>query len=189
VADGVRSLARLPRPELRAALRRSSPFEPPLEVLAEDVLGAEGVIDLVGVDPEGRVVAVLVGEPGQDRELVTRGIAQRAWLRPRLRDWLKLQPALPFQPEAPVSAWLLCASFCPDTVTAAADLGTDFVELFTFRCVQNGSEAAVLVDRVSAPRPVRPRVPTPSPGPGSRFRSGLSEQDLGLSPEEIADFE
>jgi hypothetical protein len=189
VADGLRTLARLPRPELRAALRRSSPFEPPLDIVAEDVLGAEGPIDLVGVDPGGRVVAVLVGEPGEDRELLTRGLAQRAWLRPRLRDWLKLQPALPFSPEAPVAAWLLCASFGPDSLAAAAEIGAELVELFALRCVQNGSEAAVLVDRLSAPPPVRQRASTASPAPGSRFRSGLSEQDLGLSPEEIRDFE
>ena len=96
----LRYVAALPRPELRNALRRAQAFDPPLRILAEDVLGADSSIDFVAVDPDGRVILVLIGEDGEDRELLTRAIAQRAWVRPRIRDeiWLKLWGNLSFNP-------------------------------------------------------------------------------------------
>ena len=48
-------VASLPRPELRNALRRAQAFDPPLRILAEDVLGADAPIDFIAVDPDGRV--------------------------------------------------------------------------------------------------------------------------------------
>lgn len=195
MADGgLRYVASLPRAQLRAALRRSAAFDPPLRILAEDVLGADASIDFVGVDPDGRVVLVLIGEDGEDRELLTRALAQRAWVRPRIRDWLQLAPNLGLRPDAPVVASLLCSSFCPDTLAAAGDLGAQTLWLSSLRCVQNGSEASLLLERLSPPAP---SAPSAEAGPaahatlehGSRFRSGLSADDLQLTAEEIRDFE
>jgi hypothetical protein len=184
-------VAALPRTELRHALRRSQVFDPPLRILAEDVLGADSSIDFIAVDPSGRIVLVLIGEDGQDRELLTRGLAQRAWVRPRVRDWLQLAPTLELASTAPVVACLLCSSFSPETRAAAADLGADVLDLSTLRCVRNGSQAAVLLERVSLPD--RPNTRQASVESGAehsmRFRSGLNAEDLQLTPEEIRDFE
>ncbi len=186
-----RYVAALPRPELRNLLRRAQAFDPPLRILAEDVLGADASIDFVAVDPEGRVVLVLIGEDGEDRELLTRALAQRAWVRPRIRDWLQLAPNLELSASAPVVASLLCSSFSADTRAAAADLGPDVLDLCTLRCVRNGSQATVLLERLSPPRPPigRQAAVDPSLERGARFRSGLSAEDLQLTPEEIRDFE
>jgi len=190
VPDGPRYVGSLPRPLVRAALRRSGTLEPALRVFAEDLLGADATIDLVGVDPEGRVVVVQVGEEGEDRSCVVRALAQRAWVRPRLGDWLQLAPSLPFQPDAPVVAWLLCPRFSPDTLAAARELGSDVIELSTLRGIQNGAEATVLVERVTPARIHTAHEPFPEPPDGgSRFRSGLSQHDLGLGPDERRDFE
>lgn len=190
--DGLRYISSLPRAEVRSALRAGDVLEAPLRIFAEDLLGAEGPIDLVGVDPEGRVVVLLIGDEGEDREGVTRAIAQRAWVRPRLGDWLQLAPSLPFGIDAPVVAWLLCPTFSPETVAAASDLGPEVIELSTLRCVQNGSEATILVERVTPAR-AQPEgdapIPPESRERAARFRSGLSEQDLGLTPDEIHDFD
>jgi hypothetical protein len=187
----LRYVTALPRPELRKALRRAQVFDPPLRILAEDVLGADSSIDFVAVDPDGRVILVLIGEDGKDRELLTRAIAQRAWVRPRIRDWLQLAPNLELSESAPVVASLLCSSFSADTRTAAADLGPDVLDLCTLRCVRNGSEATVLLERLAPPDPTAgvPIAVDPPPQRGTRFRSGLSAEDLQLTPEEIREFD
>ncbi len=184
-------VASLPRAELRNALRRAQAFDPPLRILAEDILGADAAIDFIGVDPGGRVVLVLIGEDGEDRELLTQALAQRAWVRPRIRDWLQLAPNLELSASAPVVVSLLCSSFSGDTLAAAADLGPEVLDLSTLRCVQNGSEATVLLERLS-PRggsPARPASVAPPPTGGSGFRSGLTAEDLQLTPEEISEFD
>ena len=89
-----------PRPELLRQLRlRLGDAAPGLRLLAEGLLGADSPIDFVGIDAEGRAVIILVGDPGGDLELVTRGLAQKAWVGPRLRDWLQLAPKLGVRPE------------------------------------------------------------------------------------------
>ena len=187
----LRYVGALPRPELRNALRRAQAFDPPLRILAEDVLGADSSIDFVAVDPDGRVILILIGEDGEDRQLLTRALAQRAWVRPRIRDWLQLAPNLELSANAPVVASLLCSSFSADTRVAAADLGSDVLELCTLRCVQNGSEVTVLLERLSQPDPAAGRaiaVDLP-PERSTRFRSGLSAEDLQLTLEEIREFD
>ena len=181
----------LPRPALRNALRRAQAFDPPLRILAEDILGADAAIDFIGVDPGGRVVLVLIGEDGEDRELLTQALAQRAWVRPRIRDWLQLAPNLELSASAPVVVSLLCSSFSGDTLAAAADLGPEVLDLSTLRCVQNGSEATVLLERLP-PRggsPAGAAAVAPPPAGGSGFRSGLTAEDLQLTPEEISEFD
>ena len=189
----------LPRTELRKALRRPEAFTPPLRILAEDVLGADSSIDFVAVDPAGRVVLVLIGEEGEDAALLTQALAQRAWVRPRIRDWLKLGPTLEISASAAVVAVLLCPSFSPATRAAVDDLGAEVALLSTFRCIRNGAHATVLVEplehdrtveNTAPPAPTRPppRDPTAADR-SSRFRSGLSEADLGLTPEETREFQ
>ena len=69
------------RAGLRAQLRARLPaLCGPLRILAEETLGAEAPIDLLGVTPEGRLVVVLVGDAGRDLELVGLALAQRAWV-------------------------------------------------------------------------------------------------------------
>ena len=68
---------------LRAALLR---LEPPLEAVAEDVLGIVSRIDLVTRDPDGGVTLVLTAGAGADLARLGEGLAQCAWLAPRLAD-------------------------------------------------------------------------------------------------------
>jgi hypothetical protein len=213
----LRYVGSLPRQELRDALRRARAFDPPLRILAEDVLGADSRIDFVAVDPVGRVVLVLIGDEGEDGEVLTRALANRAWVRPRLRDWLQLGPTLEISANAPVVAAVLCPFFSPATRTAADDLGPEIVQLSSCRSVRSGAVSTVLLERLSAPPPLElaPAPPvastdplpsdpapvfSPSPGPpapdaprearaGSQFRSGLSEEDLGLTAEESREFQ
>ncbi len=83
------------RAELLAQLgSRLTELIPGARLLAERVLGADSRIDFIVAEPSGRVILVLVGEEGQDLELIGRGLAQRAWVEARLRDCLQLAPNL-----------------------------------------------------------------------------------------------
>jgi hypothetical protein len=170
--------------ELRA---RSARLWPALRVIAEEVLGADAIIDWVALEPGGRAIVVLVGDAGQDLELVTRALAQRAWLAPRLRDWLQLAPRIGLRPEAGVRALALCAEFRSEALAAARSLGPEVLSLATYRCVRDGSGVSVLLEvESSAPAAPNGSGPVPAPEP---FRTGLSELDLGLTPEESREFE
>jgi hypothetical protein len=191
--EAIRWVPTLPRKQLRDALRRPHAFDPPLRILAEEVLGADSTIDFVAVDPGGRIVLVLIGDNEDDAALLTRGLAQRAWVKPRLRDWLQLGPSLEISASAPVVAALLSPIFSPETRAAAEAVGPEVVELWVCRCVrfapdQAGSaQASVLLEALSTRTRTATEPPLPSGG-GGRFRSGLSEDDLGLSPEEVREF-
>ena len=88
-------LGSLPRAELRERVRsRMAEFGGALRVIAEDLLGADATIDWIAVDAEGQVVVVLLGHAGRELELIATGVAQRAWVRSRLKDWLMLAPNL-----------------------------------------------------------------------------------------------
>ncbi len=180
----------LPRAELRRALlRHGGGLDPRLRILAEDLLGAGSTIDMVAVDPAGSAVIILIGEEGDDLATFTRGLAHCAWVGPRIPDWLKLAPSLGLDPAAPVRLLLLCPSYADETVAAAASLG-DRVELATTRCVRNGSDAVVLVERRQTPATADPAAAASgSPGTSARFRSGLTEDDLNLTPDEVREFE
>lgn len=187
----LRYIAGLPRQQLRDAIRRAEPFEPKLRILAEDVLGGDTYIDFIAVDPDGRVLLVLIGEEGEDQGLLTQALAERAFVRPRLRDWLQLAPNLGVSATAPVVALLLCPEFSSETRAAAADLGPDVVGLSGLRCIQNGSEVAVLLEPLrlaSMPARRQPAVEA-TPERPARFRSGLSSDDLGLTQQEIREFQ
>lgn len=181
------------RPELRRRVQRNlAALDPSLRVLAEDVLGLATAIDLVSVDGEGRVVLVLIDHENEDLALLTRALAQRDWLAPRLRDWLKLAPDLGVRPDAPVRAVLLAESFQPETRAAARGLGDDVVQLATYRCVQGDPRPAVLLESLST-RHTAGREPAGEPPRNRRqlpaFRSGLHESDLHLSADELRELD
>lgn len=162
-----------------------------LRIVAADLWGEDDRIDFVAADPDGAAVVVLVGGPGDDLELLGRGLAQRAWVEARLADWRKLAPELPLRPEAGTRLLLVCPAFRPLALRAAASLGGR-VRLATCRAIRNGSGRALLVEEVTLPPTAlagpRETAPAPAPAP-SEFRSGLTAEDLGLSDEERSDFE
>ena len=182
-----------PRPELlRQLSARLGELIPGARVLAERILGAESRIDLVALDPTGRVALVLVGADGEDLELVGRGLAQRAWVQARLGDWLQLAPHLGVRPEAGVKIWGICPSIRPEAVAAAAELGPDAFGMAVYRCVHNGSSMEILVEALSGGPPPRAVPPPPStvhPIEAPAFRTGLADADLGLTTGEIREFE
>ncbi len=174
------------RPDLRRAVRtRLADLGLTLRVIAEDLLGADGAIDLVTLDPEGGVVLVLLADDGGDLELVGRALAQRAWVEPRLRDWMQLAPRLGIAADAPVRVLLLAPAFGAAALTAAQALGPAVADLATYRCVRNGGAVEVLLERLRG----RPRADRASAGTLSAFRSGLGDADLSLTPEERSDLE
>ena len=178
------------RSQLVEGLRaRLSEVVPALRLIAEGVLGADSSIDFVGVEPTGRVVLILVGEEGDDLELIGRAVAQRAWVEPRIRDWIQLAPNLGMRPGAGARAVLLCPSFRHETEAAAAALGDRAVSLVRYRCLLNGGNLEILLEPVARevgrgstpPRLDRSALPP--------FRTGLSHEDLGLTAEEYVEFE
>ena len=151
------------------------------------------------VEASGRLVLVVLGDGDRDLELLARGLAQRAWVEPRVGDWLQLAPELGVRPDTGVRLVLIAPRFGGETETAAAALGPDAPELWTYRCVRNGTGVAVLIEaphpaQTAATASARPdAAPEPAPlppeEPAGRFRTGLSEADLGLTPAERREFE
>jgi hypothetical protein len=161
-------------------------------MLAERVRGMTTLIDLVARDSQGNVLIVLIGEEGEAAALLTRALAHRAWLEPRLRDWAQLAPQLDLAPDATVRALLLAPGFDGETRLAAESLTARIVDLATWRYLENEQQRAVLLERVSAEGESASTRVTDAPSnarPAPLFRSGLSESDLGLSPEELHELE
>jgi hypothetical protein len=155
--------------------------------VAENLLGAESRIDFVTVVPEGETRLVLVGEARRDLELVARGLAQRAWVEARLCDWLQLAPELGARPESGVSALLLCPAFGAEAIAAAAgcaDPGR--IHLATLYFAGAGPQLRAWIAPMGRPGA---RSEVARPRPATEFRTGLSDADLGLSPEERAALE
>ncbi len=178
------------RPQLIEGLRaRLDDVGPAVRLIADGVRGADANIDFVGVEPTGRVVLIFVGREGGDLELIGRAVAQRAWVEPRIRDWIQLAPNLGVRPGAGARAVLLCPSFRHETEVAAAALGDQAVSLVRYRCLRNGSSLEILIEPIARevahastpPRPDRSGLPA--------FRTGLSHEDLGLTAEEYVEFE
>jgi hypothetical protein len=196
-----------PRAELITAIREQPDcLGTSLRIVAENILGAGSTIDLVAADREGRLLLVLVGVDGEDMELFTRAIAQRAWVTPRIADWIQLAPGLALRANAPVRALLLSPVYRAETVAAAEAIGPDIIGLATYRWVQAGPATRVLIDLspresegAGTQQGLQPgSSPGNSGGPGSsndaggtgaRFRTGLTEDDLNLSPQEARDFD
>lgn len=186
----LRAVAAPVRADLLGALRaRVASVVPGFEPIAEDVLGADAPIDLVGSDPDGRAVLVLVGGEGDDLELIGRGLAQHAWFTAHVGDWLKLAPELPLRPEAGALVVLLCPAFRPESVAAARAVPVPLFALATLRFLQNGAEVEPLIEPLGSSAPAPPRSAAPPGAPLAPFRTGLTEDDLALSSEEHAEFE
>ncbi len=181
------------RAELLAQLgSRLTELIPGARLLAERLLGADSRIDFVAVEPSGRVILVLVGEEGQDLELIGRGLAQRAWVEARLRDWLQLAPSLGIRPEARIKVWLLCPSIRPESIAAASQVGSDSLAWAVYRCVRNGSRVETLLEIPSAARstPEAPaRAPAEPAAGGTGFRTGLADTDLGITAAEHSELD
>ena len=186
-------MASPPRPELlRHLSARLGELIPGARVLAERILGADARIDLVALEPTGRVALVLVGADGEDLELIGWGLAQRAWVQARLGDWLQLAPHLGARPEAGVKVWVICPRIRPEAVAAAAQLGPNAFGMAVYRCVHNGSSVETLVEAISGGPPPRATPPPPSTAhaiEAPAFRTSLTDADLGLTSEEIGEFE
>jgi len=150
-----------------------------LHLIAEGLLGAESKIDFVGVEPTGRVVLILLGEPGEDLQLVGRALAQRAWVEPRVRDWIQLAPDIAARPGAGVRVLLLCPDFCAQTEAAVASLGNAVISLARYRCLRNGADLHLLFEAHPQSPPAGPVEMVLPP-----FRTGLTDEDLGLTDEE-----
>ena len=171
-------------------------LDPAWRVIAKDILGLEGRIDLLALDGRGRVVVILLGLLGEDdRALLTRLVAQRSWVAPRVGDWAQLAPELELDPGAPVRGVLMAPDFAGETRTAAECLDSLPVELIRYTALRTGARQHVLLTPLEPgsfeafPRENREQIPRRPKPPQPVFRSGLSDQDLGLSQTEAALFD
>ena len=181
----------------RDAVRRQLPhLKPPLRLVAEDVLAETSRIDFIALDPSGDLVLLLVGQEGDDAALFTRALAHSAWIRARLPDWRQLAPELGLAESARVRAILLCPSFRPETLAAAAGL-ENAVQLVLCCSVRTGSETRIVFEDltgpghegpVAGPAPPRPAPPASQKREPTTFRSGLSDDELELTAAERSEF-
>jgi hypothetical protein len=179
-----------PRPQLIERVRPLlGGLVPSLHLVAEGVLGADATIDFVGVEPSGRVVLVLVGNETDDLELVGRALAQRAWVEPRIRDWIQLAPNLGIRLGAGVRAVLLCSSFRAETAAAVSSLGSEVVSLARYHCFRRGAEIEILLEPLSRKIQQQATAPLPEPAALPSFRTALTDEDLGLTVDELAELE
>jgi hypothetical protein len=165
------------RPQLVEGLRtRLCEVIPALRLIAEGVLGADSSIDFVG-------------EEEDDLELIARAVAQRAWVEPRIRDWIQLAPNLGVRPGAGVRAVLFCPSFHRETAATAAALGDQAVSLVRYRCLLDGGKLEILIEPVAREAALESTPPRPDRSGLPAFRTGLNHEDLGLTAEEYVEFE
>jgi hypothetical protein len=178
--------------ELRREISQQLPqLDPGLRLVAEDVMGLASPIDLVAIGARGEVVLLLLALEGEnDAALLTRCLAQRAWLTPRVRDWAKLAPELELSTEAPVRAILLAPAFGAETRAAAASLRSGVVQLVRYVSIRAGGQRGLLLEPIAGESRNQGRH---TPGLGNRnspemrstlpgFRSHLSDSDLGVKP-------
>jgi hypothetical protein len=168
------------RQELRARLGR---LGAPLQLLAEDVLGEEDQrIDWVAVEPGGRLCVVLVGGPLDGEALLARGLAQRAWVQARIRDWQQLAPGLAARADLRPRLLLVAADFSRVALRAAQEADAEAVRLARFRWepADDGRALDLRLELVgAAPAPSLAAAERPQPPLASVFRSGLDERDFG----------
>jgi hypothetical protein len=155
---------------LRGALLR---LTPPLETIAEDVLGLVSRIDLVARDPDGAVTVVLEAKAGGDLARLAEGIAQRAWLAPRLADWNQLAPHLALATDRGVRLLLVAPRFDDRTRAAVDALGRERAQLAEL--IPRGDLDVELRPLDPEPAAEPPPAPTPIPRRDTGFRSGLRD--------------
>jgi hypothetical protein len=188
--SGLRRVGAPSRPRVLAGLPALvASLADPLHTLVEQVSGLSGEIDLVARDGRGRAVAVRLAGAGEDLAALVDLVAQCDWLAPRLRDWLKLNPALGVRPDLGVRGLLLASEFDPRTLAAARALPDSEFALARVSAFEwQGSLELVLEPLARAGEP-RPAPPAPHPlselGPEvaaleSRFRTGLRDDERGL---------
>ena len=165
-------------------------LDPGLRVIAENIMGLASPIDLVTVNDHGDVILMLLALEGEsDAALLTRSLAQRAWIAARVGDWAKLAPELKISPDAPVRAILLAPSFATETRAASRSLRAGIVRLVRYTAVRAGPHSGLLLETVGSRGPSSPEgqqgpvrrftVPETAP-PLPAFRSNLRDSDLGL---------
>ena len=154
---------------LRGALLR---LTPPLETIAEDVLGLVSRIDLVARDPDGAVTLILVANDGVDLARLGEGIAQRVWLSPRLADWNQLAPHLGLAAERSARLLLVAPRFDERTRVAADALGPDLVRLAE-RLPRGDLDVELRLLETAGGEP--PRAPAAAPQRETGFRSSLRD--------------
>lgn len=186
----VESSAVISRDDVR---ERLSSLNPPLRIVAENVATGSSSIDFVAVDPIGDVVVVLMGRAGEDLALLTRGLSHQAWVEGQLDNWRQLAPGLDLSPRASVQVLLVCPDFSVETRSALAQVGPG-IQLVRARLLRNGAQSGLLFEPLGTAPSSSPAAPQESGGgdPASgemTFRSGLTEEDLRLSPEERREFE
>lgn len=170
-------------PETRRRLLREAvgDWVPGWRPLAENLLGADARIDLVGCDARGAAVIALVDlEPDGDMALVAWGLAQRAWVEARLPDWAQLAPETGLSEGAGVRALLLAPRFRPAALEAAA-AHPGLQPLVVHATGGTRGEPQLWIaspDGAGPPPAVRANG-------AAGFRSGLSAEDLDLTPDEI----
>lgn len=182
-------LAPAPSPDAQRRVLRDvlGAVVPGWRPLAGGILGADERIDWVGTDAGGRVVVALLAEGGDDLALVARGLAQRDWVAARIRDWAQLAPEAGLVPDAGVCLVLVAPRFRPAALAAVRALGESEVVCAALHFVRNGSALSALLEPVREPR--ASTLPATAPAPAAAFRTGLSDADLDLTPEERAEFE
>jgi hypothetical protein len=178
---------------LRTIRREIERLEPGLRILAEDVLAHRSRIDLVASDARRRAVAVLVAEPEIGSRAIATVLAHRSWLLDHIADWLKFAPGLAIDAKAPVRAWVIAADFDPELIAAASALPDRWIELWRILEISRGD--ALHCHLLAVPIPHRTgvlRSTDAAPDRNAalpRFRTGLTARELGLSDEEVAQFE
>ena len=173
--------------ELRNDVKRQlGQLDPGLRVIAEDVMGLASAIDLVAVDGRGEVVILMLALEGEDdAALLTRTLAQRAWVAGRVRDWAKLAPELEIARDARVRAILLAPAFGAETRAAASSFRAGTLELVRYVSLRVGGTRGLLLEPVGAGHSGRRSAPQPARRPGAPlpvFRSNLTDDDLGAKP-------
>jgi hypothetical protein len=169
----------------------------PLQIVVREIQGLEGSIDAVACDAAGTPVVVGIADPDRELEQLSHLLAQRAWLTPRIRDWLQLNPQLPLRDGRPPRLLLLGMELAPATVAAAGEIaGTGLARV---RMLETAAGLVVGLDPVSGPpssppepagapasEPAEPPEAVASPAPDPRaapgrstFRTGLHALDLG----------
>ena len=133
---------------------------------------------------------VLLGAEGEDLALFTRGLAHQSWVGAQIHTWRQLAPGLEFSTHPSVEVLLVCPGFCSETCSAVARVGPT-IQLVRARSIPNGTGDVLLFESLasSSSGPAQPRAEvTPAATPSIPFRSGLTEEDLRLSPEERQEF-